>query len=166
MSFMTMRFTALTAALAGMLILCVGCGKSGDSKRKAIDSQESTLQACGDYTTPAGKPVQAYVVHINDQAENLLLVVGGTGSVSAVNASTIKIGDKTSGNLRWAGSCGWIVAVDGNAKVIASSIGSKIRSNSWQPEGVGPYKFPMHLLKPFTSGKTLNLPELDGPLEQ
>ena len=108
--------------------------------------------------------MQAYAVSMTSQAgENLLLVVGSSATVSAVDASTVKIGDKTTENLRWAGSCGQIVAVNGDAKVVVSGLGDKLGTTGWRPaKPEEAYKFPLQLLKPVLSGKTLKLPELDN----
>lgn len=164
--------SGLTACLAAVLALGTACDSNSSQRAaaaKAVNAQPATLQACGDYTTPAGKPVQAYVVRIADHAENLLLVVGGTGPVAIENANTVKIGDKvTKQQLRWVGgSSGWIIALNGDAQVIASGLGDTVGSSRWNPDSPdAPYKFPVHLLKKFTEGKTLKLPELDGPPEK
>ena len=170
---MNKRFAIMVAMVAGAAMFGNACGKSPgqagnrSAAQKQLDAQSASLQPCGDYVTPAGKPVQAYVVSTGEQAENLLLVVNGTGLVSMGDAATVKVGGKTvNQKLRWSGSSGWIVAINGDAKVITSNLGDKVGSSSWRPaDPNAPYKFPVQLLKPLISDKTLKLPELDGPPE-
>ena len=167
---MKIRFATLVV-LAGA-VLIGGCGKGGDNRSKtskAMDAQSATLQSCGEYVSPAGRPVQAYVVSFAGRTEkNLLLVVGATGPVTMENAASVKINGKPANErLRWAGGSGWVIAINGEAQVLTSNLGNKlINAVPGQAEpGKGPsvQENPELMLKSVTSGKKLDLPELDGP---